>query len=118
MLKELTRGPHLSFSHPLFSMCRTVGGMEAEVSRSSPPLCVAVVEGDPVFPAVGRRQVDHAPLPELATCLTSVYASPSSSSPSSVRHERRLKLFALAGPIRELLSIDSKSTSPEAPPPL
>ena len=101
----------LTLSSPCAAQCAV---MAADASRSSTPLCIAVVEGDPVFSAVGRRQVDHAPLPELATCLTSVYASPSSSSPSSVRHGRRLKLPALAGPIRELLSIAPKSTSSEA----
>ena len=74
-------------------------------------------ESLPRFPGRRRRQVDHALFPELATYITFVYASPSSSSPSSVRHERRLKLLALTGPIRELLSIDSKSTSPKATPP-
>ena len=77
----------LSHTSPCAAQCAV---MAADASRSSTPFCIAVVEGDPVFSAVGRRQVDHAPLPELATCLTSVYASPSSSSPSSVRHEWRL----------------------------
>ena len=53
-------------------------------------------------------------LPELATCLTPIYASLSSPSPPCVRHERLLKLFAFAGPIREFPSMDPKSTSPEA----
>ena len=73
--------PHLSFSHPLFSLCRTVRGMEAEVSRSSPPLCVAVVEGDPVFPAVERRQVVPGTFP--------------SSPPASLPPTPRLRLLLL-----------------------
>ena len=44
--------------------------MEAEAFPKLPRCVVAVVEGDPDFPAFERRQVDHAPLPELATCLT------------------------------------------------
>ena len=82
-----------------------------------PAAVLAVVEADPGFPAVERRQVDHAPLPELATCLTLLCDLSSSSSPLSVRHERHLEQLALAAPIRELLSVDSKSTSPEPPSP-
>ena len=88
--------------------------MEAEAFPKLPRCVVAVVEADPVFPAVERRQVDHAPLPELATCLTSLCDSSSSSPPPSVRHERLVKQLALAGPIRKLFSMDPKSTSPEA----
>ena len=40
--------------------------------------------------AIGRRQIDHAPLPELTTCLHSRSPFRSSSSPCSVRHGRRL----------------------------
>ena len=41
MLKKLTREPHLSISHPLFSLLRTAHGMAGGVL---PKPCVAVEE--------------------------------------------------------------------------
>ena len=82
------------------------------------PAVRVVVEADPGFPAVGDAAKSPTTSPELATCLHSRSRSRSSPSPPCVRHERLLKLLAFVGPIRELRSTNSKSTSPEAPPPL
>ena len=90
MKKKLTRGPHLSYSHPPFFLCGTVRSNGADTFPKLPRCVVAVVEADPVFPAIERRQVIHALFPELATCLAPSYASPCSPSPSSARHGRRL----------------------------
>jgi len=83
-------------------------------SRSSSTPCDCRRGGSPRFPGQRRSQVVHALPSELATCLTPVYVSLSSPSPPWVRHGRRLKQLALAGPIREFPSMDPKSTSPEA----
>ena len=106
----------MSFSLPLFSLFLPVPHSSrygARRSHEAPPLCVAVVEDDPVFPAGVVAKSSTTPS-ELATCLTLLCDSSSSSPPPSVRHERLVKQLALAGPIRKLFSMDPKSTSPEA----
>ena len=105
----------LSLSSSCFSLCATVRSNGGEASRSS-PLRVAVVEADPVFPAGVVAKSSMTPS-ELATCLTLLCDSSSSSPPPSVRHERLVKQLVLAGPIRESLPMDFKSIAPVAPPP-
>ena len=61
-----------------------------------PPLCLAVVEGDPVFPAVERRQVVHDAFP--------------SSPPASLPFTPRFPLLLL--PVFAMNSSCSSSRSP------
>jgi len=90
---ELTRGPHMSVSLPLFSLfspwASQCAVMASDASRSS-PLRRCRRGGRSRFP--GRRASPSRPrrLPELATCLTSLCASPCSPSPSFARHGQRL----------------------------
>ena len=106
----------LSLSSPCFSLCRTVRGMAlgglTKLPRCALPSWRTIPFSRPVSsPSRPRR------LPELATCLTSLCDSSSSSPPPSVRHERLVKQLALAGPIRKLFSMDPKSVGdmPKSP---
>ena len=92
--------------------------MEADAFPKLPRCVVAVVEADPVFPAVERRQVAHDAFPSSPPASLPFTPFRSSPSPPCVRHERLLKLLAFVGPIRELRSTNSKFISPEAPTPL
>ena len=85
--------------------------MKTEVSRSSTPLCVAVVEGDPVFPA-GDVAKSTTPLFPSSPPASLPFLSLSFLSSPWTAFEQ----LALAGPIRELLFISPKSTVPEVPP--
>ena len=80
----------LSLSSPCFSLCCTVRSNGAPSSPEAPTAMPCRRGGRSRFP--GRRASPSRPrrLPELATCLHSRSRSPSSSSPSSVRHEWRL----------------------------
>ena len=110
--------PHVILSSSLLpvSPCAAQFAVwRSEASRSSPPPCVVVVEGDPVFPAgdvaksttpLSRaRHLPHFPL-RLALLSFSFLCSPWTAS----------EQLALVDRYREFFSMDSKSTSPEAPP--
>ena len=83
----------MSVSLPLFSLfspwASQCAVMASDASRSS-PLRRCRRGGRSRFP--GRRASPSRPrrLPELATCLTSLCASPCSPSPSFARHGQRL----------------------------
>ena len=113
-IKSYTWPPHVSLSLPSPILLPVLH--VAVMARALPklPAVLAVVEADPGFPAVGDTAKSPTTSPELATCLDSRSRSRSAPSPPCIRHGRRLKQFALAGPIRELRSTEFKSTATKA----
>ena len=84
--KNLTRGPHLSYTH-LPSSCaarRSNGGLPKL------PAVRVVVEADPGFPAVGDAAKSPTTSPELATCPHSRLRLASLPFSFPGRHERRV----------------------------
>ena len=83
----------LTLSSPCFFLCRMFAVMALRALPKPPPLCLAVVEGDPVFPAVGRRQVAHAAFPSSPLAFTPSCALSLSSTPKAREQSKRATLL-------------------------
>jgi len=100
----------LTLPFPCAAQCAV---MKTEVSRSSTPLCVAVVEGDPVFPAgdVAKSSTTPSRARHLPQYLPRPRFSPFLLPWSPWIESEQAHCLQ---PIRELLSVDSKSTATKA----
>ena len=84
-IKSYTWHPHVSLSLPSPILLPVLHvAVMARALPKLPTAVLAVVDADPGFPAVGDAAKSPTMSPELATCLTSLCASPRSPSPSLV----------------------------------